>query len=168
MKTGIFYGSTNGNTADAAQKIQKSFNAECHDVGKLNNADALNAYDFLILGTSTWYDGDLQDDWDSFMAHLKSADLKGKTVALFGMGDQEGYGSDYVSGMRQIYDVVIEKGANVIGAWEDQGYSYEHSASVIDGKFVGLALDEDNQSDLTDERIASWCAQLNTELKASA
>ena len=109
MKTGIFYGSTNGNTADAAQKIQKSFNAECHDVGKLNNADALNAYDFLILGTSTWYDGDLQDDWDSFLSHLKSADLKGKTVALFGMGDQEGYGSDYVSGMRQIYDVVLEK-----------------------------------------------------------
>ena len=102
------------------------------------------------------------------MAHLKSADLKGKTVALFGMGDQEGYGSDFVSGMRQIYDVVLEKGANVIGAWEDQGYSYEHSASVIDGKFVGLALDEDNQNDLTDERIASWCAQLNSELKASA
>ncbi|MBN2831735.1 MAG: flavodoxin domain-containing protein, partial [Campylobacterales bacterium] len=101
-------------------------------------------------------------------SHLKSADLKGKTVALFGMGDQESYGSDYVSGMRQIYDVVVEKGANVIGAWEDQGYAYEHSASIIDGKFVGLALDEDNQSDLTDERIASWCAQLNTELKASA
>ncbi|AFL69422.1 flavodoxin [Sulfurospirillum barnesii] len=168
MKIGVFYGSTNGNTADAAEKIKKHFNAEIHDVGKLNSSDELAQYDVIVLGTSTWYDGELQDDWESFIAHLKAADFSGKTVALFGLGDQEGYGSDYVSGMRQIYDVVIEKGAKVIGAWEDKGYSYEHSASVIDGKFVGLALDEDNQSELSDGRIASWCAQLDTELKASA
>lgn len=168
MKTAIFYGSTNGNTADAALKIQKHMNADIYDVGKLKNGDDLAKYDMLILGTSTWYDGDLQDDWDSFMSHLKSTDLSGKIVALFGLGDQEGYGSDFVSGMRLIYDTVIEKGAKVIGAWEDKGYSYDSSASVIEGKFVGLALDEDNQSELTDNRIATWCEQLNASLKVCA
>ncbi|ARU49714.1 Flavodoxin 1 [Sulfurospirillum diekertiae] len=137
-------------------------------MGKLKNGDDLAKYDLLILGTSTWYDGDLQDDWDSFMSHLKVADLRGKTVALFGLGDQESYGSDYVSGMRLIYDMVVEKGANVIGSWEDEGYSYESSASVMDGKFVGLALDEENQNELTDGRIETWCDQLETSLKVSA
>lgn len=168
MKTAIFYGSTNGNTADAALKIQKRLNTDIFDVGKLKNGDDLAKYDLLILGTSTWYDGDLQDDWDSFMSHLTSADLGGKIVALFGLGDQEGYGSDYVSGMRLIYDKVLEKGAKVIGAWDDTGYSYESSASIIDGKFVGLALDEDNQSELSDGRIALWCDQLELALKESA
>lgn len=167
MKIAIFYGSTNGNTADVALKIQKRLNTDIYDVGKLKNGDDLAKYDLLILGTSTWYDGDLQDDWDSFMSHLKVADLRGKTVALFGLGDQESYGSDYVSGMRLIYDMVVEKGANVIGSWEDEGYLYESSASVMDGKFVGLALDEENQSELTDGRIATWCDQLETFYKVS-
>lgn len=168
MKIAIFYGSTNGNTADVALKIKKRLNTDIYDVGNLKNGDDLAKYDLLILGTSTWYNGDLQDDWDSFMSHLRAADLRGKTVTLFGLGDQESYGSDYVSGMRLIYDVVVEKGANVIGSWEDEGYSYESSASVIDGKFVGLALDEDNQSELTDGRIATWCDQLEVSYKVSA
>jgi flavodoxin len=76
--------------------------------------------------------------------------------------------SDFVSGMRLIYDMVIEKGAKVIGSWEDKGYSYESSASIIDGKFIGLALDEDNQSELTDSRIATWCEALKSTLKECA
>lgn len=168
MKTAVFYGSTNGNTADAALKIKKQLNADIYDVGKLKNGDDLAGYEMLILGTSTWYDGDLQDDWESFISHLSAADLSGKVVALFGLGDQESYGSDFVNGMRFIYDVAIEKGAKVIGSWPIDGYSFESSNSVIDGKFIGLALDEDNQSDLTKNRIESWCAQLENELKASA
>jgi len=168
MKTAVFYGSTNGNTADAALKIKKELNADIYDVGKLKNSDELESYEMLILGTSTWYDGDLQDDWDSFLTHLKSANLNGKIVALFGLGDQEGYGSEFVNGMRLIYDVALEQGAKVIGSWPIDGYSFESSNSVIDGKFIGLALDEENQSDLTKSRIESWCAQLENALKASA
>lgn len=168
MKIGIFYGSTNGNTAEAASIIQKQFGADLYDVGKLKNGDDLAQYDLLILGTSTWYDGELQDDWESFMSHLMKADLEGKKVALFGLGDQESYSSDFVSGLRLIYDKVIEKGAHVIGSWEDVGYSYDHSASIVDGKFVGLVLDEENQSDLTSSRIDAWCKQLELSLKESA
>ena len=168
MKIGIFYGSTNGNTAEAARMIQTALEADIYDVGKLKNGEELAQYDLLVLGTSTWYDGELQDDWDSFMSHLIKADLSGKKVALFGMGDQESYGSDYVSGMRLIFNKVMEKGVEHIGAWEDKGYAYEHSASVIDGMFVGLALDEDNQSELTAERIDTWCKQLKEEMRLSA
>lgn len=164
MAIGIFYGSTNGNTKEAAEKIAEKLGAKTHDVGTLKTNDELGLYDCLIFGTSTWYDGELQDDWDAYLNHLKKVDLSGKKVALFGLGDQEGYGSDFVSGMRIIYDVALTQGATTVGKWEDAGYTYEDSASVIDGKFIGLALDEDNQSELSDERIAQWCEQLKIEL----
>lgn len=168
MKIGLFYGSTNGHTADVAHRIQKRLNTDIFDVGALKNGDDLAQYDLLILGTSTWYDGELQDDWESFMSHLIQADLSNKKVALFGLGDQESYGGTFVNGLRLIYDKVIEKGVHVIGAWEDSGYTYEHSNAIIDGRFVGLILDEENQSDLTKDRIDTWCKQLEIILKKEA
>lgn len=164
MTIGLFYGSTNGNTQEAAEKIATNLGAELYDVGKLKDGEVFKKYDCLIFGTSTWYDGELQDDWDSYLKELKKSDLSGKKIALFGLGDQEGYGSDFVSGMRVLYDAIIMQGGTVIGAWEDSGYSYEDSAAVIDGKFIGLALDEDNQSELSDERITRWCAQIKETL----
>jgi len=164
MKIGIFYGSTNGNTAEAAGLIHIQLGGELFDVGKLKTAELLLAFDFLILGTSTWYDGELQDDWDSFLKAVDTVELTGKKVALFGLGDQEGYGSDFVSGMRIIYDVVTAQGATVIGAWPTQGYSFEDSAAVIDGRFIGLALDQDNQDELTQERVDTWCQELKKTL----
>lgn len=163
MAIGIFYGSTNGNTQEAAEKIAEKLGAKIHDVGKLKSGDELGNYECLIFGTSTWYDGELQDDWDSYLNHLKKADLSGKKVAFFGLGDQEGYGSDFVSGMRIIYDVALMQGAIAVGRWEDTGYSYDDSAAVIEGKFLGLALDEDNQSELSNGRIEQWCEQLKME-----
>ena len=163
MAIGLFYGSTNGNTKEAAEKIANKLGAKTYDVGILKSGDALELYDCLIFGTSTWYDGELQDDWDAYVKELKQSDLSGKKVALFGLGDQEEYGSDFVSGMRIIYDVAISQSATIVGKWEDSGYTYDNSAAVIDGKFVGLALDEDNQSELSDERIEQWCKQLKTE-----
>lgn len=164
MKIGVFYGSTNGNTQEAAQKIQKALEAEIYDVGKLKDAEILNSYDVLVFGTSTWYDGALQDDWERFLSQVEKADLQGKKVALFGLGDQDGYGGMFVNGMRFIYDVVLQQGATLIGRWEDVGYEYEESLAIVDGKFVGLALDEDNQSELSDERIGKWCTQLKAEI----
>lgn len=164
MNIGVFYGSTNGNTQDAAQKIQEALGADLFDVGKLKDTENFASYDVLIFGTSTWYDGALQDDWDSFLSRVEKADLAGKKVALFGLGDQDSYGGMFVNGMRYIYDVVLKKGATLIGRWPDEGYNYDESTSVIDGKFIGLALDEDNQSELSDERIQKWCAQIKTEV----
>lgn len=96
--------------------------------------------------------------------NLRQSDLNGKKVAFFGLGDQESYSSDFVSGMRILYDVVLLQGGTVIGEWENSGYSYDDSASVINGKFIGLALDEDNQSELSDERIKQWCSQIKATL----
>ncbi|MBR4266703.1 MAG: flavodoxin [Bacteroidales bacterium] len=163
-KTIIIYGSTSGNTATAAETLKaKLGDADVKEVSTAS-ADDLANYDNIFLGTSTWGDGELQDDWYGFIPTVKAANLTGKTVALFGVGDQMSYSDTYVNGMGEIYEAVKNTGAKIIGATSTDGYSFNESKAVVDGKFVGLALDYDNQSDLSDDRIASWVDAIKAEL----
>lgn len=58
---------------------------------------------------------------------------------------------------------ISELGGTTVGYWSTDGYEFTDSKALRDGKFVGLALDEANQSDLTQERIKAWVAQLKQE-----
>lgn len=163
MKTVILYGSSGGNTSDVAEKIKEAYGeASLIDVADASN-DSLDG-DFLILGTSTWGIGDLQDDFEDFIDTLESADLSDKTIALFGLGDQDGYPDTFCDGMGTLYTTVADKCKKVIGFTSTSGYEYDESRGEIDGKFAGLVIDEDNQSELTDERVEKWVAQIKEEL----
>uniref|UniRef100_UPI00402891A7 flavodoxin domain-containing protein n=1 Tax=Alloprevotella sp. TaxID=1872471 RepID=UPI00402891A7 len=108
--------------------------------------------------------GEVQDDWYDGLEVIKNADLSGKTVALFACGDSESYPDTFVGGMSEIYNAVKQAGANVIGAVATDGYTFDDSESVVDGKFVGLALDEVNEDSKTDERIDNWVAEIKPSL----
>jgi flavodoxin I len=159
---GIVYGSTTGNTTKCAEKIQQLLGKEQADLLNIAKAEAddLNGYPNLILGTSTWGYGDLQDDWESKLAMLKEINWQGKKVALFGLGDQEAYSSTFLDAMGTLYNTLIDAGATCIGAWPTEGYTFDESTAVVDDRFVGLALDEENQEDKMDERIQNWLNQL--------
>lgn len=157
-KIAIIYGSSSNNTKNVAESIAKKLtNSEVDivDVSSLKIED-LDKYSNLILGTSTWGLGDLQDDWDNFISKLSSANLKGKTIALFGLGDSYSYSDTFVDGMGIIYEAIKDKGANIIGGVAVDGYEFDDSKAVVDGKFVGLPLDEDNDSDKTEGRLSNW------------
>jgi len=164
-KTVIIYGSTTGNAASAAQTIAEKLGngAAVKEAGSASKSD-LTDYDNIILGSSTWGDGELQDDWFGFLPTIKEVGLSGKTVAVFGVGDQFSYSDTYVNAMGELYDAATAAGANVIGSTSTDGYSFNESTAVRDGKFVGLALDYDNQGDLSDDRIAAWVAQISPSL----
>lgn len=162
----IFYGSTNGNTENVAGLIKENLGdlvSEVTNIAGASTAD-LESADALILGTSTWNDGNLQEDWENFLPDMDSLNLSGKTVALFGLGDSSGYPSEFVNGMGLLYNKVKERGAKIIGAWPTDGYIFEESISVVDGKFVGLVIDEDNEPNLTDERVKTWCDSIRASL----
>ena len=169
---GIFYGSDTGHTEDAATLIQQLIgeeNADLFDVAKIKDASVVNNYDLIILGTSTWYLGELQSDMDNFRAALTDVDLSGKTFALFGLGNQVDYSDYFVDGMGILYNFLKDKGARIIGSWPVDGYDFASQLSLTeDGEsFVGLALDEDNQPDETPERIAEWVEQVKSEVGIS-
>ncbi len=165
MKTAIFYGSSTGNTKSVANKINECIGnkADVKDVGGMS-AEELAAYDFLFLGTSTWGIGDLQDDWESFLSDLKAIDLQDKKVALFGLGDSMGYPDSFIDGVGTLYEFFIGKGCQIVGEVAADAYDFESSTAVRDGKFVGLPIDEDNESNKTSERITSWIESLKTHL----
>ena len=163
-KTCVIYGSSTGTCEDIAKRIaSKLDNAEVVDAAKLN-VETIAAYDNLLLGTSTWGAGEMQDDWYDGVKALKAADLNGKTIALFGCGDSESYCDTFCGGMAELYKTVEGKGANLVGMVSADDYNFEDSEAVIDGEFVGLALDEMNESDKTDERIDAWIESFKAQL----
>ncbi len=165
MNIGLFYGSDTGNTEEVAHKMANIIGEDMVDVYSIGKATIpdLEKYDLLILGTSTWYDGDLQSEWEDFLPNLDEIDFSGKTVALFGLGDQFTYAEYFVDGIGIIYDKIIEKGANVVGHWPIDDYDFEESVAERDGEFVGLAIDEDNEYEKTDDRIKEWLGQIGPD-----
>ena len=164
MKTLVIYGSTTGTTEEVAQKIAEKLNAEAVNVADVTE-DQIAEADNLVLGSSTWGAGELQDDWYDGIDKLKSADLKGKTIAIFGVGDSASYSDTFCGSMAGLYNAVKDRGAKIVGAVSTDGYTFDDSESVVNGKFVGLALDEENESDKTDERIDNWVKAISPELK---
>jgi flavodoxin I len=173
-KIGIFFGSDTGNTRRVAKSIAKKLGDAADapvDVKKASIDDLLK-YDALILGTPTLGDGELpglsagasDESWEEFLPKLKGKDLSGKTIALFGLGDQEGYGHEFVDALIFLYNVAIEGGAKIVGFWPTDGYTFEKSNAIVDDQFVGLVIDHENQSEQTDERLDEWLAGITPAL----
>ena len=155
-KTVIIFGTNTGTCEDLAGRIGAKLGVDnIINVTDLNDS-VIADNDNLILGTSTWGAGELQDDWYDGIKVIQGANLSGKTVALFGCGDSESYPDTFVGGMAELYNAAKNAGANIIGAVSTDGYTFDESEAVVDGKFVGLALDEVNEDDKTDERINAW------------
>jgi len=168
---GLFFGSDEGNTEAVAQRIQRRMGEQwvsvydIADVTQLEFAD----YDKILLGIPTWDFGQIQSDWEEFWDDISDIDFSGKTVALFGLGDQFGYGDYFLDAMGMLHDVLVEQGAAMIGYWSIEGYDFDASKALTkDAKqFVGLAIDEDQQEDLTAARLNIWCRQVCAEFGLS-
>ena len=167
-KIGLFFGTQTGNTQTIAEDIQKALGGESivtlHDVSKTEMSD-LEEYETLIIGCPTWNTGEIQSDWEELYDELDKVDFSGKTVAYFAPGDQVGYADNFQDAMGMLEEKISSLGGKTVGHWPIDGYEFTESKAVKNGKFVGLALDEDNQSELTDQRIKAWTTQLKQELR---
>ena len=168
MKIGLFYGSTTCYTEIAAEKMRDILGADLLELHNIKDESLTKAqqYDFIIFGISTWDYGELQEDWESHWDDIPNLDLTGKTVAIFGMGDQIGYTEWFQDAVGMLHDKISSPGVKHIGYWPN-GEDYEFEASkalTADGEhFKGLALDEDSQYELTEQRIATWIEQILLE-----
>jgi flavodoxin I len=162
----IIYGSSTEHTKNAAEKIAELLADYSPTLVDIYDGDVepFKTNDVLILGASTWGVQDLQDDWNDFYPKLEQMDLSGKTVALFGMGDASIYPSSFVDAIGILYEILIKRGAKVIGQVSPEGYDFEYSRALVDDKFVGLPLDDDYEPELTEERIVNWVEQLKPHL----
>jgi len=155
MTVTLVYGTESGTTEKIARWIGNPLLARLVPVARATPTD-FEGCDLLVLGAPTYGLGDLSTDWEKGIARLREADLNGRTVALFGTGDQMTYADSFVDAMGTLYDEVTARGARVVGATPTDGYDFIASRAVREGQFVGLALDEDNQAAQTESRIVRW------------
>ncbi|MBW4619692.1 MAG: flavodoxin FldA [Cyanosarcina radialis HA8281-LM2] len=167
-KIGLFFGTQTGTTQDIAEQIQKEFGGDSmvdlYDISSVEVSD-LEKYDCLIIGCPTWDIGQLQSDWEAFYEDdLDKINFKGKKVAYFGAGDQYGYADNFQDAIGILEEKISSLGGTTVGYCSTEGYEFNESQAVRNGKFVGLAIDELNQSELTGQRIKAWVAELKQAL----
>jgi flavodoxin I len=161
-KIGLFYGTQTGKTEIIADMIQEHLGANIVDLYDMSDAEARDFADYqhLIIGAPTWNIGELSGDWEAFFPDLDDIDFNGKKVAYFGMGDQIGYADNFLDAIGILEEKISKRGGQTVCPWPIDGYDFSESRGVRDGKFIGLALDEDNQGDLTESRIKTWVGQV--------
>jgi flavodoxin I len=171
-RIGIFFGTDTGRTRLIAKQIAKKLEAGFPgiaaapvNIGRTTLADFL-AYEALIVGSSTLGDGELpglstgltQPSWEEFLPQLAGRSLSGKTVAIYGLGDQKKYPNEFVDAIGLLHDALQAAGASVVGRWPTAGYEFAASQAVAGDHFLGLALDTINQAALTEARLDNWLA----------
>lgn len=164
-KIGLFYGGATAKTALVALKIQEAFGENMVDLIPVEEASEkeFKAYDNIIAGASTWFDGELPTYWDELLPEIEVMNLSGKKVALFGLGDQENYPDNFVDGIGILADSFSNSEASLVGFTSPEEYHFNKSQAIKDKLFLGLALDIENQPDKTEARILNWVEQLKKE-----
>ena len=165
---GLFYGTDTGFTEIVVKLFVEEFDLVAPDLLTVHNiADVpittLQQYEYLIIGCPTWDIGQLQADWDKAYNELDTLDLSGKQLAVFGLGDQYGYPDSYCDAIGILAEKFANTGVEIVGLTSTEGYEFTHSEGVKDGQFLGLALDEDNESDKSPQRVSEWVWQLVDE-----
>lgn len=163
---GIFFSSDTGNTEKLAKTIQMKLGknvSDIFDVAYCSKED-MESYNNLLLGVPTWYYGEPQCDWDVFLPVFKEIDFSEKKVAIFGCGDQEDYSEYFCDAMSILHTIAKNNGAKIVGEWPTSGYHFDTSKSIINNKFIGLAIDEDRQPELTEIRVQKWINQIQSEM----
>ena len=163
----IFFATSTGKTEDISDRLKELLGTDAKDVDSISGVDELASAEALVCCIPTWNTG--ADEarsgtaWDDLAQEIPDKDFAGKSVAIVGLGDSSGYSDFFCDAMEELYTAFLQSGAKLIGKVSTEGYTYDDSKSVIDGKFCGLAIDEDNESELTDQRLQAWVQQINAE-----
>lgn len=175
---GIFMSTSTGNTDNVAERIKAhliSHNVETSEVFEVGDVrvEDMKIYTGFVVGAPTWNTG--SDSmrsgtcWDTALEDIRALDLKDKKVAVFGLGDSSHFSDYFCDAIEEIHDTFATTGAAMIGyvavngTNDIQGYTFDHSKAVRDGKFLGLPLDEDNEYEYTEGRVKGWTKQLIDE-----
>jgi flavodoxin I len=164
-KTAIIYSFNTQKTGKTASQIVEAFGdtpPEKINAEELSETQ-FSSFDRLIMGVPTWFDGELPNYWDEFIPALEELNLKGKRIALFGLGDQKGYPENFLDGVGIMAEILEEQGAILVGLTSTEGYTFEQSRAVRGNQFLGLAIDFENQGSMNTQRVAAWVEQLKAE-----
>ena len=168
MRFTIVYASATGHTEDIAERLKVLLpGSELKDLDRLDFTKELEESEALICCTPTWNTGSETKrsgtTWDQHIDNIPHLSLKGKPIAIVGLGDSAAFSKYFCDAMEELYKLFESAGGRMIGHVSVEQYIFDHSKSVVDGMFCGLPLDEDNESEKTDERLQSWASLIMQE-----
>ncbi|HWS01508.1 MAG TPA: flavodoxin [Prolixibacteraceae bacterium] len=170
-KIGIFFGPLNGSVHRIAKLVASKIGDEKVDLIHIASATAadLEKYTKIIFGISTigkdtWQQKFDNTDWSHFFPVVTAFDFTGKRVAIFGLGDHITYAYHFVDSMGLLGKAIRNQGGEIFGKVSTDGYTFQDSEAIVEGKFIGLPVDEDFESELTEERVSAWVESLMKEL----
>jgi len=164
-KIGLFYGTTGGRTIGIVDEFDFNLGEEVEIFNVANGIEKIKDFENLILVTPSYGFGELEAHWKAVIEDFKKIDLSGKTLALVGLGSQTTFGESFVGGLEVLYNIIIKNGGEIIGFTSTDGYNFEECEAIVEGKFMGLVLDEENQDDMTPDRIYDWLEVIKTKFK---
>lgn len=166
-KIGLFYSFNTKKTSKVAEQISENYTDADIDMVNVETvtSEQFLSYDNIICGVPTWFDGELPNYWDEFVPDIEDMDLRGKIIALYGLGDQKGYSENFLDGVGILGEIFENQGARLVGFTSVEGYTFERSRALRGDRFMGLAIDFENQSSIIPERISKWIEQLRTEFQ---
>lgn len=166
-KTAIFFGPLDGSVNRVADKLAAIIGADKVEMVPVKDATTadLEKYDKIIFGISTvgkdtWDSKYTNLDWAKFLPEISKVNFKGKTLAIFGLGDHVTYAPTFVDHIAVLAKALKKSGGVLVGQVPADEYEFGESEAVVDGKFLGLPIDEDFEPELTDERLEKWVAQI--------
>jgi len=164
-KTAIIYSFNTKKSAKIAEYVKDAFGDTPVEMVNAENITGkiFLSYDNLVLGVPTWFDGELPNYWDEFVPELEDLKLKGKKIALYGLGDQKNYGENFLDGVGIMGEILESCGAKLVGYTSAEDYQFEHSRAEREGSFIGLAIDFENQGTKNKTRVKNWVEQLKKE-----
>ena len=162
-KIAIFFGPEKGAVNRVADKVKQAIGDDKVDMIPVKNAtfEDIDKYDKIIFGISTvgketWHTTYSNVDWARFLPEIGKSRYEGKTIAIFGLGDHVTYAATFVDHIGLLAGELTKNGAVLTGQVPAEDYEFDESKAVVDGKFLGLPVDEDFEPELTDERVAKW------------
>ncbi|MCS5422043.1 MULTISPECIES: flavodoxin [Psychrilyobacter] len=162
-KIGLFYGTTGGRTTGVVDEFDFNLRDDVEIFDVANGIEKIKEFENLILVTPSYGFGELEAHWEAVIEDFKKIDLSGKTLALVGLGSQTTFGESFVGALEVLYKIIIKNGGKVIGLTSTDGYHFEECEAIVEGKFMGLVLDEENQDDMTPDRIYEWLEVIKSE-----
>ena len=170
MAVGIYFATTTGKTEDIAERLHALLSSaeSPKDLADLSDLSEFASLEGIICGIPTWNTGADSERsgtaWDTLLDDIASQNLNGIKVAIFGLGDSSTYTENFCDAMEELHSYFVKAGASMVGYVSKEDYTLEESKSVVGDSFWGLPLDEDSESDMTDERLSKWAIQLKSEM----
>ena len=99
-----------------------------------------------------------------FLENFPTLYTRDKRLAMYGLGDQKEYPDSFTDALVILYNKMHNLGYTIVGKWPNNGYEFNQSKALVNGSFVGLVIDEDNQPELTHAKVEEWVKMLRLQL----